>query len=285
MAAVLALAAPAARAAELWETVPDPRPLPRHLSAHRVEHDGVSIWYATIGQGSPVILLHAGDGSSELWGGQVPALLAAHHRVILIDSRGHGRSTWDGRPFHYEAMADDVLAVMDAMHLRRSAVVGWSDGAIIGLILAMKAPERVTRVYAFGANMDLAGFNLTGAFAPTVGPSGDLMRRIYERVSPTPDNWDAFSGAVLEMQLREPDYSEDDLAAIHGPKIAIADGEHEEFIARTHTDYLARTIPGAREIILPNVGHFAPLEDPNGFSASIVKFLGTGTATRRQTAG
>jgi pimeloyl-ACP methyl ester carboxylesterase len=278
--AILAFAAPAARAAELWETVPDPKPLPAHLNAHRVEHDGVSIWYATLGQGAPVILLHPGDGSSELWGGQAPALIAAHRRVILIDSRGHGRSTWDGAPLHYEAMAGDVLAVMDALHLKRSAVVGWSDGAIVGLILAMKAPDRVSRIYAFGANMDLVGLNITGAFAPTVGPSGELMKRIYQRISPTPDNWDAFSGAVLEMQLREPNYSADDLARIRVKRIAIADGEHEEFITRTHTDYLAATIRGAKLMILPNVSHFAPLQDPNGFNASMVGFLGTGTVRR-----
>jgi pimeloyl-ACP methyl ester carboxylesterase len=283
LAAVLACAAPA-QAAELWETVPAPKPLPRHLSEHRVGHDGVTLWSATIGQGSPVILLHGGDASSEIWGGQVPALLAAHHRVILIDSRGHGRSTWDGAPLHYETMASDVIAVMDALHLKRSAIVGWSDGAIIGLILAMKAPERVSRVYAFGANMDLVGLNLAGALAPTIGPSGELMKRVYQRISPTPDNWDAFSGAVLEMQLREPNYSEEDLAGIKGPKIAIVDGEHEEFITRTHTEYLAHTIPGAKLVILPGVGHFAPLEDPKGFNASMVKFLGTGTTAKRPTA-
>jgi pimeloyl-ACP methyl ester carboxylesterase len=274
MAPVLALAFSAsAKAADRWDTVPEPKPLPRHLRAHTVEHDGVRIWYATVGRGSPVILLPPGDASSDLWGDQVPALLAAHHRVILIDSRGQGRSSWDGRPLHYEAMADDVLAVMNALHLRRSAFVGWSDGAIVSLILAMDAPERVTRVYAFGANMDLNGFNLTGALAPTLRLSQALLARNYARVSPTPGDWKAVSGAVFDMQTREPSYSADDLAAIDGPKIAIVDGDHEEFISRTHTEYLARTIPGAKLILLKDVGHFAPLEDPQGFNRSMLRFL------------
>jgi pimeloyl-ACP methyl ester carboxylesterase len=275
MAPVLALALSAgAKAADRWDTVPEPQPLPRHLQERTVEHDGVRIWYATVGRGSPVILLHGGDSSSDLWGDQVPALVAARHRVILIDSRAQGRSTWDGRPLHYETMADDVLAVMNALHLRRSAFVGWSDGAIISLILAMDAPERVTRVYAFGANMDLSGFNFAGALAPTLRLSKVLLERNYARVSPTPDNWKSVSAAVFDMQLREPTYSADDLAAINGPKIAIVDGDHDEFITRAHTEYLARTISGAQLILLEDVGHFAPLQDPEGFNRSMLQFLG-----------
>src|SRR5262245_46963920 len=74
-----------------------------------VAHDGARIWHATFGAGAPVILLHGGLGHSGNWGHQVPALIAAGHRVILIDSRGHGRSTRDARPFKYELMASDVL--------------------------------------------------------------------------------------------------------------------------------------------------------------------------------
>src|SRR6201990_1852796 len=94
-----------------------------------VENDGARIWYATFGSGSPVVLLHGGLGHSGNWGYQVPALVGSGHRAVLIDSRGHGRSTRDARPFMYELMASDVLTVMDALHLEKPAVVGWSDGA------------------------------------------------------------------------------------------------------------------------------------------------------------
>ena len=82
-----------------------------------------------------MILLHGGLASSDYWGGQVPALTAAGHRVIAIDSRGHGRSSRDNRPYSYELMASDVVAVMDALNIRRAVVVGWSDGAIIALVI------------------------------------------------------------------------------------------------------------------------------------------------------
>ena len=122
-----------------------------------MEHDGARIWYATYGPGPPVILLHGGLGHSGNWGYQVPALVASGYRVVLIDSRGHGRSTRDARPFLYELMASDVLAVMDAVDLDKAAVVGWSDGACIALILGATAPARVAGVFFFGCNMDPSG--------------------------------------------------------------------------------------------------------------------------------
>src|SRR5712691_1539664 len=84
-----------------------------------------------IGSGAPVILLHGGLGHSGNWGYQVPALVGAGYGTVVVDSRGHGRSTRDSRPYTYELMASDVLAVMDALHIENAAVVGWSDGACI----------------------------------------------------------------------------------------------------------------------------------------------------------
>src|SRR6476659_1699572 len=95
-------------------------PLPVTQDQGYVEHDGARIWYATFGSGSPVILLHGGLGHSGNWGFQVPALLSHDYRVVVIDSRGHGRSTRDARPFRYETMASDVLAVMDVLRLEKA---------------------------------------------------------------------------------------------------------------------------------------------------------------------
>jgi pimeloyl-ACP methyl ester carboxylesterase len=115
-------------------------PLPVAGVQGYVEHEGARIWYAAYGSGSPVILLHGGLGHSGNWGYQVPMLVSLGHRAVLIDSRGHGRSTRAATPFTYELMASDVLAVMDALRIDKAAVVGWSDGACTALILAMQAP-------------------------------------------------------------------------------------------------------------------------------------------------
>ena len=140
-----------------WETLPVEERLPPLAKEGYVDHEGARIWYGTAGTGEPVILLHGGMQSSLSWGNQVPALIKAHHEVILIDSRGHGRSTLGPYPLSYERMQSDVVAVMDTLHLKKASFVGWSDGANISLIMAMKNPERVNSVYAFGANMNTDG--------------------------------------------------------------------------------------------------------------------------------
>src|SRR6266849_11189290 len=128
-------------------------PLPVPNDQGSIQNEGARIWYATYGSGSPVILLHGGLGHSGNWGYQVPALIKSGYRAVLIDSRGHGRSTRDSRPFMYELMASDVLAVMDVLRLEKAAIVGWSDDACIALILAAKAPSRIAGVFFFGCNM------------------------------------------------------------------------------------------------------------------------------------
>jgi len=107
-----------------------------------VDHQGARIWYATFGAGPTVIMLHGGLGHSGNWGYQLPALTSSGYRAILIDSRGHGHSTRDERPYTYELMASDVLAVMDHLQLEKAAFVGWSDGACTALVLARNAASR-----------------------------------------------------------------------------------------------------------------------------------------------
>jgi pimeloyl-ACP methyl ester carboxylesterase len=246
-------------------------PLPVPGDQGYVDHDGARIWYATYGTGTPVILLHGGLGHSGNWGHQVPALVASGRRVVLIDSRGHGRSTRDSRPFMYELMASDVLAVMDALQLEGAGIVGWSDGACIALILGIKAPERVAGVLFFGCNMDPGG---TKAFVPSPVIDRCFARhaRDYGRLSATPDDFDVFVDAVSLMMRTQPNYSADDLGEIRVP-VAIVQSEHDEFIKREHAEYLARTIPAAELIVLHGVSHFAPLQRPEQFNSVMLAFL------------
>ena len=278
--AVLTLtAAPTlAQAGSATDLLPTPPALPTADREGRVAHDGAQIWYAVYGNPPadgrpPVILLHGGDASSDIWGFQVPALVAAGRQVIVIDSRGHGRSSWDGR-LGYELMASDVIAVMDALGVSHADVVGWSDGAILGLIMAMRQPERVRRIFAFGANTDVVGgLRPLGALAPVSRRAFGLLRDAYARDTGSARGFDSLMGAVMRMQLTQPNYLADKLAAIHGPAIAIADGDHDEIIHHRHTEYLARTIPNAELIWLRGAGHFAPLQAPDAFNAAVLSFL------------
>lgn len=247
-------------------------PLPDTEEQGDVEHDNARIWYAAFGSGAPIILLHGGLGHSGNWGYQVPALVSSGYRVVVIDSRGHGHSTRDDRPYSYELMASDVLAVMDAQHIEKVALVGWSDGACTALILASKVPERVVGVFYFACNMDPSGTKEI-EFTPVLKRCFNRHVRDYGQLSPIPDQFDEFSEAVGLMQRTQPNYSVDDLAQIHVP-VAIVHSEHDEFIKREHAEYLARTIPNAEFIVLPGVSHFAPLQRPERFNSAMLKFLG-----------
>jgi pimeloyl-ACP methyl ester carboxylesterase len=251
-------------------------PLPVTNDQGYIEHDGARIWYATYGSGPAVILLHGGLGHSGNWGYQVPALVRSGYHAVLIDSRGHGRSTRDTRPFTYELMASDVAAVMDTLHLEKAALVGWSDGACTALILASKAPSRVAGVLFFACNMDPSGTKQF-EFTPILGRCISRHLQDYKRLSATPDQFDEFSEAVGLMQRTQPNYSAEDLAEISVP-VVIVHSEHDEFIKREHAEYLARSIPNAEFIYLPGVSHFAPLQRPEQFNTVIFAFLGKALA-------
>ncbi|MEM5365763.1 alpha/beta hydrolase [Paraburkholderia azotifigens] len=248
-------------------------PLPDAREDGFVANAGARIAWSTYGTGQPVVLLHGGLGHRGNWGYQVPALVEAGYRAILIDSRGHGGSTRDAQPYSYELMASDVLAVLDALHVQRAAFIGWSDGACTALILGRKAPQRVAGVFFFACNMDPGGAK---EFVPTpvIERCFNRHRANYRALSATPDAFDAFVAAVSEMQRTQPNYSAGDLAQI-GVRVVVAIGEQDEFIRQEHAVYLAQSIPGAELIVLPNVSHFAPLQRPALFNGVIGRFAGT----------
>jgi pimeloyl-ACP methyl ester carboxylesterase len=239
------------------------KPLPEAIEQGHVEHDGARIWYATCGAGSPVILLHGGYGNSGNWGYQVPGLVDAGYRVVVIDSRGHGRSTRDARPYTYELMASDVLAVMDTLQLRKASLVGWSDGACTALSLAMQAQARVAGVFYFACNMDPSGVKQTIEPSPLLDRCFSRHTKDYAQLSATPDQFKPFTEAVGLMQRTQPNASAADMGRITAP-VAIVHSEHEEFIKLEHAEL----------ILLAGVSHFAPLQRPAQFNAALLAFLG-----------
>ncbi|MDZ5453920.1 alpha/beta hydrolase [Labrys sp. ZIDIC5] len=247
-------------------------PLPPADVEGWLEHDGARIWHTSYGDGPPVVLLHGGLGHAGNWGYQLQDLRAAGYRVVLVDSRGHGRSTRDDRPYSYELMASDVRAVMDRLGLDKARFVGWSDGACVALVLASERPERAAGVFFFACNMDPSGTKPMGP-SPALDRCFARHRQDYVSLSATPDGFEPFVAAVSEMMRTQPDYSASDLGAIDVP-VEIVLGEHDEFIRPDHAAYLARTIPGARLTILPGVSHFAPLQRPALFNRAVLDFLG-----------
>lgn len=247
-------------------------PLPQSDVTGSVEHDGAHIWYAAYGSGAPVILLHGGLGHSGNWSYQVPALVAAGYRPIVIDSRGHGRSTRDSRPYTYELMASDVIAMMDHLEIAEATFVGWSDGACTAMILAAQVPARVTKLLYFACNMDPSGTK-PFVFTPILGRCFSRHQQEYAERSATPDHFQDFVDAVTAMQQSEPNFTAHDLAQIQVP-ITIIQSDTDEFIKREHSEYLAATIPNAEFVLLYDVSHFAPLQRPDYFNQVVLAFLG-----------
>jgi len=261
----------AAQAEERWQTLPPtPRPAAGEV-AGTAAVNGIKLFYATIGHGPPVVLLHGGLANSDYWGNQVPAL-AAHHQVILVDSRGHGRSSRSAAPFGYDLMADDVVALLDHLKLQRADIVGWSDGAIIGIDLALRHRDRIRRVFAFAANTNLGGLKPDVAknpnFATFIRRAGDE----YRRLSPTPREYGAFQAQISHMWDSQPNWTDAQLGGITTP-VLVADGDHDEAIWLDHDVYIYRHIPGASLAIFPGTSHFAFLQDSASFNATLLDFL------------
>jgi pimeloyl-ACP methyl ester carboxylesterase len=269
---LLVLAALPISAAERWEVLPStPAPVPSERSGE-ASANGISIHCAVYGQGSPVILLHGGLANTDYWGNQIQAL-APHHTVIAMDSRGHGRSTRDSRPYGYDLMADDVVALVDVLKVPKADIVGWSDGGILGLDLAMRHPNRVAKIFAFAANTVTSGVIDGVEKNPTFAAFIERAGHEYAALSATPKEYDAFVEQISKMWASQPNWTDAQLKAITAP-VLVVDGDHDEAIKREHTEYIAATIPGAGLLILPNASHFAFLQDPGLFNYAVLHFLG-----------
>ncbi len=271
LAVVAVTALPPANAAELWETLSAPQPTPEATLSGYANVNGAQIYFATYGAGAPLILLHGGLGNTDYWGGQIDAF-ARDYTVITIASRGHGRSTNNGQPYSYHLMASDVLAVMDAMGVAKAPIVGWSDGGNIGLDIAINNPDRLTSLFAFGANFNPSGVKPSVETNETFGAYVGLSAEYYTKLSKTPDGFDTFVGELVNMWAEQPDFTAEQLGAIPVP-VAIADGDHDEAIDMAHTRQMAEMIPGAELIILPGLSHFAMWQDPATFNAAVLKYL------------
>ena len=262
--------AAAPRAEPQWLTLPPTPSLPKPSQSGYAPVNGIRIWYAAFGRGEPVLLLHGGLANSNYWGNQVPAL-ARSYRVIVMDSRGHGRSTRDERPYGYYLMASDVLGLMDFLKVSKTAVVGWSDGAILGLDIAIHHPERLTKLFAFAANSDpsaVANIAHSPVFNAYIARAG----KEYQALSPTPDQYKSFLGQISKMWETQPNFTADELRSITVP-VWIVDADHDEAIKRENTELMASQIPNAGLLLQPEVSHFSFLQDPEQFTSDVLHFL------------
>ncbi|MGZ6009424.1 MAG: alpha/beta fold hydrolase [Rhizomicrobium sp.] len=237
---------------------------------HHANVNGISLYYETYGQGPPVLVFHGAMGFLETMHYFISAL-ASTHTVIAVDSRAQGRSTDSAAPISYAQMGDDMIKLMDTLQIQQADVVGWSDGGIVGLDMAMKHPDRVRRLIAIGANYDLSGIPAKELDPSAMQAFADQVKPFYDNVAPDPGHFRIMVRKVTAMATTEPHYTLAELGHIRARTLIVA-GDHD-MILRKHTDSLAHAIPGAKEIIVPDATHFGPLEKPDLYEAMAVEFL------------
>lgn len=270
MGLALILVAPVL-ANDRWMTIPEPPAMPKASDSGMAPVNGIEMYYAVYGEGEPVLLIHGGLGHADIWASQVAELMKTH-KVIVADSRGHGRSGRNEQPFGYDLMASDYVALLDHLKIDKPALAGWSDGGIIGLAIAMKHPGRLTRLFAHAANVTVDGVDPAVANNATFNAYIERMGKDYARMSKTPDQYNAFVEQISKMWASEPAWTKEQLATIKTPT-AIALGDHDEAITRKHTEYMASVIPGAKLVILKDASHFAMVQDPEGYTKAVTDFI------------
>ncbi|HZA06006.1 MAG TPA: alpha/beta hydrolase [Propionibacteriaceae bacterium] len=177
--------------------------------------NGLHLYYETSGSGRPLVLLHGGLGSGEMFGPVVPAL-AAEHQVINVDLQAHGRTADIDRPLDLRLLADDIAALIDHLGLDRPDVVGYSFGGGVAFWTAVRHPEKVGKLVMASANIRRSAIpaemlaqqgqvNAAAAQYLTDTP----MYQLYQRVAPEPENFPTLLDKIGTMMAQDFDYSEE----------------------------------------------------------------------------
>lgn len=246
-------------------------PLAQWAPGQTATINGAALYYEVQGNpnGQPVLLLHGGLGNIEDFANLAPVLVGAGYRVVAVDNRGRGRSAWGDLPITYDQMAADAVGLLDELGIAKTDVVGYSDGAITALNLAIHNPERLDRVVSYAAN-----FTPDGAqFAPSEQtPPFERWIAAYRRLSPEPERFAELTAALDALYTVAPNYSEAELRSITVP-VLILDGEADEFVKPDQPVRMAALIPRATLVIMPGTGHFANFAKPAVFDQIVLDYL------------
>ena len=227
---------------------------------------GIRMYCETYGSSGPaVLMIHGNGGSIAAFQHNIP-YFAGKYRVIVADSRSQGRSRDDGTELTFEMMADDYAALLDALHVDSAYVIGWSDGGITALLLAMRHPEKVIRLAATGANIRPDA----SAFAPGLWED---ERKTYERDRAKVWATDAEKNAwkLFILDWREPNIPSAALSAVRCPALIIC-GDHD-MISLEHTVDIYRSLPHAALWVVPHSGHATLMEHTDEFDRTVDNFF------------
>jgi len=240
-----------------------------------VDAGGVNTYYESHGEGEPLLLLHGGLCTIETFFGQTPEL-AKHFRVILPERRGHGRTADVDGPITYDAMAADTIAFMEALGIDSAHLVGYSDGAIVGMLVAMRRPDLVRKLVSISGNFDCDGLTEEGrAFFETSQAETfiPMLVDLYRKASPDgPEHWPVVFEKMRRMFLSEPKISTAQMGSIKAPTLVMA--ADRDLMTLEHTLALFRAIPNAQLCVVPGATHALLFEKAAAVNAAVLGFLG-----------
>ncbi len=231
---------------------------------------GISLYYEIYGQGQPVLMLHGNGGSINNFSNQIP-YFSKNYLVLAVDSRAQGKSTDDADSLSFEMMADDFNALLDSLKLDSCNVLGWSDGGINALLLAIRHPEKVKKLAITGANISPD----TTAISPADYWSGLAYCTQLENMAQTPAVRNQLKLALLDAF--QPNLTLGQLNQIQCPSLIIG-GDHD-VILPGHTLLIARSIPHSMLWILPDSGHDTLIRYKEMFNKMVDQFFDTGRFT------
>jgi pimeloyl-ACP methyl ester carboxylesterase len=226
-----------------------------------VDVNNVKLYYETYGEGTPLLFLHGNGQSMSAFINQVE-LFSKHYKVILVDCRGRGNSSFDySTELTYTLEANDISLFLDKIGIKKAHIVGWSDGGIIGLIMAIKYPEKVDKLVAIGANINPQGLK----------DLDNMFSTIKELEKTNKNNSNDLFISLYKLMAYYPKLDYDDLKVIKSKTLIMA-GDHDE-IKNIHTIKMYEAIKDAQLAILPNETHYFPEENPEFFNQLLMKFL------------
>ena len=236
--------------------------------------DDVTLRYRVWGKGQPVLMLHGAMEYWREWERQIPAL-ARDFKVIAVDTRGHGESTFTDRELSYELFAKDMLEFAARLHLDSMDIVGFGDGGIIGMQMAMKEPDRVYKLIAIGTNISHDTTAICNAVLEKVRSWDYDKMAFYLQVkfkdNPNVKQLPALAKRMQKLLLTQPNYTLDDLTRIQCPTLIMA-GDHD-FIKMEHLNYIYTNLPNGYMSIIPAGTHYCIKEKYNIVNTTLVDFL------------
>jgi len=228
---------------------------------------GFKMYCEVYGQGQPLLIIHGNGGSINNFIYQIP-YFSKKYKVIIADSRAQGRSADPGDSLSYEMMADDYAALLDAMKIDSADVIGWSDGGINALLLAIRHPEKVKKLASTGANLVPDTTAVPQQIWDMVYPSYNALKTKSSRTVEEKAQY-----KLLRLLIEQPHIPLTDLHKISCPSL-IMGGDHD-VIKPEHTMLIFQNIPKAYLWILPNSGHSTPIVYKDEFNNVVDRFFST----------